>query len=211
MIKLAKNRKSPVKRSRGRPPKPASPDDSIRETILNATRFVYADYGYRSFSVELLLAEAGVSRPTFYRHFKDKYEAINIVVERANVLLVKEVEQSISDSQSLKEVVDRGVDAYFNWGLEIGKLAGSIYREIHDPESPASVHRDNNIVKLTAILQAAGERSGQKLDTTVYNALVHVIEHVGHRAFWPETLSKRGIEKLKNTVLLILYRSLQIT
>jgi AcrR family transcriptional regulator len=210
MIKPAENRKPPAKRKRGRPPKPSSPEESTRETILNATRFVYADYGFRSFSVELLLKEAGISRPTFYRHFKDKYEAIDIVVERANVLLFNSVEENMNSGQTLQEVVDKGVDAYFNWGLEIGKLAGPIYREIHDPESPSSVHRNSNVKKLAAALQAIVERNGQHYDASVYSALIHVVEHVGHSAFWPETVGKKDIQRLKDTALLILYRTLQI-
>jgi AcrR family transcriptional regulator len=211
MIKRTEHRKPPAKRKRGRPPKPASPEESTSETILNATRFVYADYGFRSFSVELLLKEAGISRPTFYRHFKDKYEAIDIVVERANVLLFNAVEQGMNNGQTLKEVVDNGVDAYFNWGKEIGKLAGPIYREIHDPNSPSSVHRERNVKKIAAALQAIVERNGKHFDVSVYSALIHVVEHVGHRAFWPETSDKKDFQRLKDTAILILYRTLQIS
>ncbi len=211
MIKPVEHRKPPAKRKRGRPPKPSSPSESTRETILNATRFVYADYGFRSFSVELLLKEAGISRPTFYRHFKDKYEAIDIVVERANVLLFNAVEEGMNSGETLQEVVVRAVDAYFSWGLEIGKLAGPIYREIHDPESPASIHRDNNVKKLAAALQAMVERQGQHYDAAVYSALIHVVEHIGHHAFWPETAGKKDRQRLRDTALLILYRTLQIS
>lgn len=211
MLKPVENRKSPVKRKRGRPPKPASAGDSIPETVIDATRYVYADHGFRDFSVELLLAEAGISRPTFYRHFKDKYDVINVVVERANLMLFDDIRQRTEGSPGVREVVDRGVEAYFDWGLNIGKLAGSIYREIHDPESPASVHRDRNIVKLTSLLQSAGERSGLQLDAAVYEALIHTIEHVGHRAFWPTLKNAEEIQKLKDTIFLILYRTLEIS
>jgi AcrR family transcriptional regulator len=209
-LKPVEDRKPPVKRKRGRPPKPKSAGESIPETIIAATRYVYADTGFRDFSVELVLAEAGISRPTFYRHFKDKYDVISVVVERANRLLLDEVLQRIDGSQSLRDVVDRGVEAYFDWGLNIGKLAGSIYREIHDPESPASVHRDKNMVRLTAVLQSAGEHSGLQLDSAVYEALVHTIEHVGHRAFWPTARSAKETQALKDTIYLILYRTLEL-
>jgi AcrR family transcriptional regulator len=209
-LKPVEDRKPPVKRKRGRPPKPKSAGESIPETIIAATRYVYADTGFRDFSVELVLAEAGISRPTFYRHFKDKYDVISVVVERANRLLLDEILQRIDGSQSLRDVVDRGVEAYFDWGLNIGKLAGSIYREIHDPESPASVHRDQNMVKLTAVLQSAGEHSGLQLDSAVYEALVHTVEHVGHRAFWPTARSAKETQALKDTIYLILYRTLEL-
>ncbi len=210
MLKSVENRTPPAKRKRGRPPKPKHARDSIPETIIAAARYVYADTGYRDFSVELLLAEAGISRPTFYRHFKDKTNVIDIVVKRANMLLVAEIEQRIAGSETVREVVDKGVEAYFDWGLKIGKLAGSIYREIHDPESPASEYRNRNIAKLTAILQAAGERSGLQLDTQVYEALIDTIENVGHRAFWPTLKTVDEIERLKETILLIVYRTLEI-
>ncbi len=211
VLKPVEDRHPPVKRKRGRPAKPKSAGESIPETIIAATRYVYADTGYRDFSVELLLAEAGISRPTFYRHFKDKYDVINVVVERANLMLIEDVERRTAGSQSLREVIDKSLDAYFDWGLKIGKLAGSIYREIHDPESPSSLHRDRNIAKGTAILQSAGERSGLQLDTAVYEALVHTIEHVGHNAFWPSVKDAKEIAKLRDTIVFILYRSLEIS
>lgn len=211
VLKPVEDRQPPVKRKRGRPPKPKSAGDSIPETIIAATRYVYADTGFRDFSVELVLEEAGISRPTFYRHFKDKYDVINVVVERANLMLIEDIEQRTADSQSVREVIDKGVEAYFDWGFRLGKLAGSIYREIHDPESPASIHRDRNVTKGTAILQSAGERSGLQLDTAVYEALVHTIEHVGYRAFWPSAKDAKEIAKIKDTIYLILYRTLEIS
>ena len=78
------------------------------------------------------------------------------------------------------------------------------------PESPASEYRDRNIATLTAILQAAGERSGLQLDTQVYEALIDTIENVGHRAFWPTLKTVDEIERLKETILLIVYRTLEI-
>ena len=50
----------------------ATPAASVRDRILDAaTRRYYAD-GIRAVSADRLIAEAGVSKVTFYRHFPTK-------------------------------------------------------------------------------------------------------------------------------------------
>jgi len=60
--------------------------ESRRQSILEATIRVVGRQGYADTSVADLIAEAGVSRTTFYNHFRDRHEcfraAYPIVVER---------------------------------------------------------------------------------------------------------------------------------
>ena len=45
--------------------------------ILNAFNRLIVDHDFQKISVEMIMAEAAVSRSTFYRYFKDKYEVMN--------------------------------------------------------------------------------------------------------------------------------------
>ncbi len=45
-----------------------------RDAIVAAARGVLLDKGYAAARVEDIVVAAGISRPTFYRHFKDKFE-----------------------------------------------------------------------------------------------------------------------------------------
>ena len=197
------------KRKPGRPRDPEVSTAAIKEAIIAAAGKVYAQHGYHNFSVALLLEAAGVSRPTFYRHFKDKTEVIDIVVAQANAQLLEQVRKRIGSGNSLEDVVNNGIDAYFAWGRSIGRLAGAIYREIHDEQSPASYHRERSLADLGGIMQTAFEARGKKMTPQVYDALIHVIEHIGHQAFWPEKKSANGIAQLKKAIRTIILGTLQ--
>ncbi|MBM3595557.1 MAG: TetR/AcrR family transcriptional regulator [Alphaproteobacteria bacterium] len=45
-----------------------------RSAIITAAREVLLEKGYAATRVEDIITRAGISRPTFYRHFKDKFE-----------------------------------------------------------------------------------------------------------------------------------------
>lgn len=197
------------KRKRGRPRDPEASTAAIKAAIIAAAGEVYAGHGYHNFSVALLLEAAGVSRPTFYRHFKDKTEVIDIVVAQANAQLLEQVRKRIGSGTSLEDVVNNGIDAYFAWGHSIGKLAGAIYREIHDEQSPASCHRERSLADLGGLMQTAFEARGKSLTPQLNDALMHVIEHVGHQAFWPKRKSAREIAELKNTIRTIIIGTVQ--
>jgi len=45
--------------------------------ILNAFNHLIVQHDFQKISVEMIMKEASVSRSTFYRYFKDKYEVMN--------------------------------------------------------------------------------------------------------------------------------------
>jgi len=46
-------------------------------TILQAFNRLIVQHDFQKISVDMIMKEASVSRSTFYRHFKDKYEVMN--------------------------------------------------------------------------------------------------------------------------------------
>ena len=51
--------------------------NDIRETILNAFNELSAKSDFESITVFQIVQKAGVSRATFYRWFRDKYDVMN--------------------------------------------------------------------------------------------------------------------------------------
>lgn len=67
---MAKDGKFPAGRARSLPPDLVSAIQ--RERMVAAMLWAVSEHGYRNVSVQLVLERAGVSRPTFYRHFANK-------------------------------------------------------------------------------------------------------------------------------------------
>ncbi|MBQ3050267.1 MAG: helix-turn-helix transcriptional regulator, partial [Clostridia bacterium] len=51
--------------------------ERTRLTILHAFDRLVERVGFSKITVSMLVKEAGVSRATFYRYFKDKYDVMN--------------------------------------------------------------------------------------------------------------------------------------
>lgn len=192
-------------RAARRPGRPAARDvsgEQFRDVILDATAAVYAENGYHGTSVERILKAARISRPTFYRYFSDRYEALDVLIGRVNKELHDLIVIAISGTDDAELILERVVDAYFTWGDRIGAMAGPIYQEIHDPASPASAHR---AVMLRGLLKLFTQRANEglrvKTEPLLYEAAMHVVEHLGHTTFWPEKLSREDSSKRKAIIL----------
>ena len=65
------------------PPRPASSDrrwERTRRALLDGGRRVIADKGVGAASIAEIVAEAGVSQPSFYNHFEDKEDLLHAIV-----------------------------------------------------------------------------------------------------------------------------------
>ena len=200
-----------LKRGPGRPATAEPSGKELRELIIAAATRDYAEHGYHGTSVAHILVTSGISRPTFYRYFKNRREVLDIIIGRLNDLLRDIVADLTVGQDSLQGVITASIDAYFAWGNRIGPLVGPIYREIGDPESPASEHRLRIIGELIELFQTALVSIGRpRLDPLLYEALLHVVEHIGHTAFWPEKKSAAEIARHRLIISRVLIASLAL-
>ena len=51
--------------------------DRTKQAIVASFNHLITEVDFQKISVDMILKEAGVSRSTFYRYFKDKYEVMN--------------------------------------------------------------------------------------------------------------------------------------
>ena len=196
----ARKRASP--RGPGRPPASALSGEQFREVIIAAGGQVYADCGYHGVTVARILTVSAVSRPTFYRYFKDRYEVLDVVIGRVNDELRDLILAAMAETRDIELFLERVVDAYFAWGERIGPMAGPIYREIHDEASPASVHRLRLLQELiAAFTQQPIDGMGVTDEPLLYDAALHVVEHLGHTTFWPRKLPDR--ERRRRRVIML--------
>jgi AcrR family transcriptional regulator len=72
--------KPPLKRKPGRPAA-AQAGPSTREALLDAAAAVFAESGYGGASVDRIVGAAGLSKGTFYWHFKSKEQLFLALVE----------------------------------------------------------------------------------------------------------------------------------
>jgi AcrR family transcriptional regulator len=82
-----------------------------RRRILTAVAETTARLGYAETSVEDVIASAGVSRRTFYEHFKNKHEAFLAAYDEAAELAVRRVVRAVEDADGFAGRTGAGLAA----------------------------------------------------------------------------------------------------
>lgn len=167
---------------RGRPPKSDAAIAETRARILDATRTVFARVGYHGLSVELVLAEAGLSRPTFYKYFRSTDEPIELVIEGVNDALIERLIDEGDFSHDPATAIDVCLTTWRDWGTALGPMLKPLFSELHDVHSPASRHRLRTLDILAGRIGDVVEALGRPRPTRlVIDALLNGVEFLGYR------------------------------
>lgn len=171
-------------RGRGRPPQGPEAQEALRQRLLDATRAVFTQVGYHGLSVEAVIAEAGLSRPTFYKHFRNTDEAIDLVIRAVNDSLINALIAVVAGAVGKDPfiVVEAGLNAWRQWGEDMGPMLRPLFAELHDAHSPASLHRRRTLDTAAAALMQVTEALGRSRPTRLQvDALLNGVEYLGYR------------------------------
>ena len=86
-----------------------------RERILSAVAQATAELGYADMSVEAIIARAGVSRRTFYEHFKNKEDAFLAAYDAAVHQITRQVQRAYLQQATALERLRAGLGAYLQF------------------------------------------------------------------------------------------------
>jgi AcrR family transcriptional regulator len=86
--------------------------DNQRERILAAVAAAAAELGYAEMSVETIIARAGVSRRTFYEHFRNKEDAFLAAYEAAVHQQARCIRRAYFRQTGVRERLRAGIGAY---------------------------------------------------------------------------------------------------
>ena len=166
----------------------------MRARIVAATAQVFAEHGYHGLSVALILEQAGIARPTFYRYFRNADEPLQALLNDSDMALVDGLQAAIAVADSVGDMWALGIDAYLQWAVDRGPTLRPLYAELHDPSSPVSAHRVRTLELLRAALNTRltelGRVAPQPIDLDV---LLNIFEFVGFRAALADSDDDAGI------------------
>jgi AcrR family transcriptional regulator len=150
--------------------------------LLAATRTVFTRTGYHGLSVELVLAEAGLSRPTFYKHFRNTDAAVEEVIKGVNDALIAQLLAAVAGQRDPFAVLEAGLGVWRDWGHALGPMLAPLFAELHDAHSPASRHRKRTLDilggELVKVIEALGRPRPTRLQV---DALLNGVEYLGYR------------------------------
>jgi AcrR family transcriptional regulator len=194
---------APPKRGKGRPPRNAAETEAIRRQIQQATAVVFAAHGSRGVSVEAITQACEISRPTFYRYFKNTDEVLELVLQEANDHLIDLVVTAIRQADGPMQKVEAGLQAWRTWGEQTGPVLRAIFAEMQDTRSPAWAHRQRVLEAIAIELNQMAISLGRPpFDALQVESFVIGVEYLGYRFhFGPQAPSEALWRRTRQTML----------
>jgi len=120
-----------------------------RERILSAVAQATAEIGYADMSVEAIIARAGVSRRTFYEHFKNKEDAFLAAYDAVVDQIVRRVQRAYLQQTTALERLRAGLGAYLEYLASEPEIARMGVVEVL-AAGPQALARRNGALRLFA-------------------------------------------------------------
>ncbi len=120
-----------------------APADLPESRLLHALAVVAAEKGLAATSVADVVREAGVSKRTFYEHYKDKDGCFLALYRAASASALRTLRASVDPGQPWQHQVERALGAYLAHLAAGPQLVRMLFIEIHHlGPAGAEVRRD---------------------------------------------------------------------
>lgn len=131
--------------------------ETRRQLILEAMVRVVGRQGYKATSVADVIAEANVSRTTFYKHFEDKQECFLAAYDMVTERVMDEVISSCNGEQTWLERVRIGLTTIVEMFALDPQLARTAIVEVAAAGADARQRHWNAITRFTEFLEDGEE------------------------------------------------------
>jgi AcrR family transcriptional regulator len=117
------------------------------ERIMSAIAQVAAELGYADMSVEAITARAGVSRRTFYEHFRNKEDAFLAAYDAVVRQLASHIRRAYLKETSVRERLRAGIVAYMEFMASEPEFARMCIVEVL-AAGPRAIARRNHAMRM---------------------------------------------------------------
>ena len=144
-----------------------------RERLLEAMVAVSAESGYQEASVERVLAQAGVSRRTFYDLFEDREDCFIAAYDEIMTHVLTLIVETLAQPSSGEPGIKRALDVFFRFCIDEPDAARVCVVEVLAAGPRARERRDQALQRLTELVEdTLHENGGGKLNPLAARALI---------------------------------------
>jgi AcrR family transcriptional regulator len=162
----------------------------------------FGELGYAETRVEDILRAAGISRPTFYKFFRNRDEVFDAIAESEAFSLIQAIRGAVSTDASPLERLDRAMDAYVRWRVATGPVGRVLDAEALRPGSYASQQRQAILDAVMSLFAAgAGEALGGEVDPLLYAGLIAALERIGSTLYEEPRVGEKEIARRKQAMV----------
>lgn len=170
------------------------------EVLVNSMA-VFAQKGVADTTVQNLLDAAKISRRTFYKYFKNKVDVLENIYKVSIQLLITRFRSEMGAAESLPEVVNRCVDVYFDYHVELGPIIRLMQEEAMRSDSPLYPHRADSQKTIASVFEKELVRlKNDKIDPWVFYALIWAVENASLYLLTKTSCGQENVSRCKNVM-----------
>lgn len=148
-----------------------------RTEILIHSIAVFSRRGLERTTVQDLLDAANISRRTFYKYFRNKYDVLESIYQISVENMILRFRREAERSRSVADVIGNTCNIYFDYHLSLGPIIRLMMEEARRADSVLAPHRATAYETVAGVMQAEMQRvTGRALDTLVYQTLIWTLE-----------------------------------
>jgi AcrR family transcriptional regulator len=178
---------------------------SQRTRLLEAVGRAVAEKGYAGATIDDIVRGAGVSKKTFYEHFRDKLDCFLAAYEAASDELLARLREAQSSREGWLERTRAGIAAYLRWLAADPALARVFLIEVAAAGPVAAERRERMRDRYADVLRELQEDARAEipalpsLPSEVFHALVAAVDEVVVRRIRESTAA--GLPELEPVLL----------
>lgn len=152
----------------------ASRGASTRQRILDAANELFYNHGIRATSADRIIEQVGITKVTFYRHFRGKSDLVVAYLEQQSAAEQAWLTSTVHEGEPLATVhtVAAGIGAASCSPGFRGCAFINAAAEYPDPEDPVRIAVDAHRAWLIDFFAAIAEQAGARDVTSVANQLM---------------------------------------
>ena len=108
--------------------------DELVDRLLEASMQVFGSRGYRGASLNDIVEQCGISKPTLYRFFRSKAELYEAVVLRVHRRFMEGVRRAMAEKTTLKEKLTAYLEYQFDFAVRHVHLLKTLHSVMFLPE-----------------------------------------------------------------------------
>jgi len=175
---------------------------SQRARLLEALGSAAAAKGYAAVTIDDIVRGAGVSKKTFYEHFRDKEDCFLAAYDAASAALFEHVRGARGGHGDVRA----GVRAYLRWLAADPALARVFLIEVAAAGPRAAEHRERARSRYAELIRRRHETGGgRSLPAEVFEAIVGAMDDLVSRR-----IRERGADRLDELEAVLVYLELAV-
>jgi AcrR family transcriptional regulator len=182
---------------------------STRSQILMGAARAFGERGYGATSVEDVLRAAGVSRRTYYRHFRSKEDLFEQLYEAGSLMFLQSMQSAAALGREPLDKIGNCVEAYLRAPQTAGPIFHVMQLEATRPGSRLAARRAHTIEALIDMLdQGLHQHTGRTVDRLLLRGLIAALDNISLYVLTETAGDEAEIQRAKAAMLQLIRATL---